>query len=51
MARLGISKITVLQAITPTLQEVQRIYQLKRERIRAADYRTDIGKPRRVICL
>ena len=44
-------KWQALQAITPTLQQVQRIYALKQERIRVADYCTDIGKPRRVICL
>ncbi|GFE71434.1 hypothetical protein CFPU101_40440 [Chroococcus sp. FPU101] len=40
-----------LKAQTPTLEEVQKIYGLKKERIRDADYRADIGKPRRVIRL
>jgi len=40
-----------LKAQTPTHAQVQRTYGLKQERIRHADYRTDIGKPRRVICL
>ena len=40
-----------LKAQTPILKEVHRIYKLKPERIRDADYYIDIGKPRRVIGL
>jgi transposase InsO family protein len=45
------SKWESLNAQTPTLEEVQRLYGLKKERLRDADYRADIGKPRRVIRL
>ncbi len=44
-------KWEALKAQIPTLEEVQRIYGLKKERIRDADYRVDRGKPRRVILL
>lgn len=45
------SKWESLKAQTPTLEEVQRLYGFKKERLRDADYRLDIGKPRRVIRL
>jgi transposase InsO family protein len=44
-------KWETLKALTPTPEEVQKIYGLKTERIRDADYRADCGKPRRVIRL
>lgn len=52
MARLikhRLDKWESLKAQTPTLEEVQKIYGLKKERIRDADYRADIGKLRKVI--
>ena len=45
------SQWQLLQAKTPTQQQVRESYDLSSERIRHRDYRTDIGKPRKVICL
>jgi len=36
---------------TPTFEQVRATYELTKERIRHRDYRMDIGKPRKVICL
>ncbi|MBE9170810.1 hypothetical protein IQ238_25960 [Pleurocapsales cyanobacterium LEGE 06147] len=40
-----------LKAQTPTLEEVHRIYELKPEKIRDADYYVDTRKPRRAVGL
>ncbi|MBV8884801.1 MAG: IS481 family transposase, partial [Chroococcidiopsidaceae cyanobacterium CP_BM_RX_35] len=44
-------KWQLLQVKTPTQESVRASYDLSSERIRHRDYRTDIGKPRKVICL
>lgn len=36
---------------TPTFEQVRASYELTQERIRHRDYRIDMGKPRKVICL